>query len=94
MVEENLNTIKPSNTLVVAPPQKAPDSTLTKKISRALAELEEVREAHLPEVIEIGVSTRARLMLFVVVEPAEKIPAVNKKLGRCLLYTSPSPRDS
>jgi hypothetical protein len=77
-----MDTLNTNTTLVVSPPAKPTDPALLRKISALLSELEEVREAHLPEVIEIGAATQSRLMLFVVVDDADNTARVEKALAR------------
>ncbi len=77
-----MDTLNTNTALVVSPPGKPPDAALLRKISALLSELEEVKEAHLPEVIEIGSSTQSRLVLFVVVDSADNFPKVEKALAR------------
>lgn len=77
-----MDTLNTNTSLVVSPPRKPPDPGLIKKISAVLSDLEEVKEAHLPEVIEIGSSTQSHLVLFVVVEDVGKSGRVEKALAR------------
>jgi len=57
-----MDTLNTNTTLVVSAPGKPTDPSLLRKISAVLSDLEEVREAHLPAVIEIGAATQSRLM--------------------------------
>jgi len=77
-----VNITDTSTTLIVSPPRHPADRSTIKKISSVLGELDSVREAHLPDVIEIGASTHARPMLFVVVEPFDKATTVSQKLKK------------
>ncbi len=52
---------------IVVPPAIPNDEGLVKKISGILSEIEEIKEAHLPCLIEFGKSTESRQALFVVV---------------------------
>lgn len=77
-----MDTLKTNTALVVSPPSKPADPALIKKISALLGDLEEVREAHLPDVIEIGMSTKSTPMLFVVVASADHTKKVERALAR------------
>lgn len=71
---------------IVAPPPKPNDVALVKRISNLLADLEDIKEAHLPRVIEFSKSTESRMALFVVVSDSCDRPALynllDKKLNR------------
>ena len=54
-----------TNYIVLAPTTPTP-KTLVKKISQAMADIDDIREAHLPNVIEFGISNTPELTLFAV----------------------------
>jgi hypothetical protein len=59
-----------------------------KSLSKMLSDIEPVREAHLPQVSEIGSNHPPSLVFFVVVDPASEIPdvmaTINARLKRIL----------
>lgn len=63
-----MDTISTSTSYIVVAPEKPTDNSLIKRISQTVADLEEVKEAHLPTVIELGKFDSPQLTLFVVVE--------------------------
>jgi len=63
-----MDTLSTNTSYIVVAPEKPADSGLIKRISRAVADLEDVKEAHLPTVIELGKFDSPQLTLFVVVE--------------------------
>jgi hypothetical protein len=65
-----MDTLSTNTSYIVVAPEKPADKGLTKRISRAVADIESVKEAHLPTVIELGKFDAPRLTLFVVVEKA------------------------
>lgn len=64
-----------TNLLICAPRSPLPKKRL-KKLSQMLSDLEEVREAHLPEVIEVGSPSGPAQVLFVVIDPEHAIATV------------------
>lgn len=54
---------------LVSAPRRPPPKRLRKRLSALLADLEAVREAHLPDVLELGVDSTPRAVLILVVEP-------------------------
>jgi hypothetical protein len=62
-----MDTITTQNNYIVVPPTTPNDKSTTRKISRMLADLEEIKEAHLPSIIEFGESTQAKPALFLLV---------------------------
>lgn len=70
---------------IVVPPATPNDDGLVKKISGILSEIDEIKEAHLPCLIEFGKSTESKQALFVVVTERCDCPALydllNKKLN-------------
>ncbi len=66
--------------VIVAAPRRRLPARRVKKISALLATIDEVREAHLPEVLAIGSAGEPRNVLFVVVEPQEAIGRVRERL--------------
>lgn len=58
---------KSANRMIVGAPRRPVSEALMKKLSRMLADLELVKEAHLPEVVELGSGRSAALTLLVVV---------------------------
>ena len=58
---------KSVNRLLIGAPRRPVDTALMKKLSKMLGDLELVKEAHLPEVVELGVGKSAELTLLVVV---------------------------
>ena len=73
---------------VVGTPRQPLSRRRRRRLSAALADLEAVREAHLPELLDIGAGTEARLVLVVVVEPpamtAEVLETVRARLPAAL----------
>ncbi len=66
-----------STSFIVAAPVKPTDKSLMQKMSGYLSDLDDVREAHLPTVIDFGTTGDPRLTLFVV---------VNAETDRDLVY--------
>ena len=62
-----MDTITTQNNYIVVPPTTPNDKSTTRKISRMLEDLEDIREAHLPAIIEFGESTQAQPALFLLV---------------------------
>ncbi len=62
-----MDTIDSHTNFIVAAPVEPTDKALTQKLSRCVADIEDVREAHLPAVIEFDGQSQARLTLFIVV---------------------------
>ncbi len=58
---------KSANRLIVGAPHRPVSDALMKKLSKLLSDLELVKEAHLPEVVELGAGRSAELTLLVVV---------------------------
>lgn len=58
---------KSANRLLIGAPRRPVDTALMKKLSKMLADLELVKEAHLPEIVELGSGRPAELTLLVVV---------------------------
>ncbi len=76
-----------TNVLIGAPATPV-KKKLRKLLSKMLSDIEPVREAHLPQVTEIGSTRPPSLVFFVVVEPASEIPdvmaTIDKRLKRIL----------
>jgi len=79
-----MDPLSTNTSYIVVAPEKPADKALMKRISRAVADLEDVKEAHLPAVIELGKFDSPRLTLFVVVEKAADTQAVMELLKRRL----------
>ena len=62
-----MDTITAHTNYIVLAPDKPTQKALVKKISQALADIDDIREAHLPNVIEFGLSNTPKLTLFAVV---------------------------
>ena len=62
-----MDTVSSLTNYIVVPPTTPNDSGTTKRISKILSEFEEIREAHLPCIIEFGENTQAKPALFIVV---------------------------
>lgn len=60
------------------------DKGTLKKLSRAMADIEQIREAHLPEVLDIGSGGKARPVLFVLVDEPDQRQPVEKLLKKRL----------
>ena len=65
-----------STKIIISPPVRPVKKKLLKTLSKVLSDIEPVREAHLPLVLEIGSNLPPALVLFVVVDPPSKIPVV------------------
>ena len=80
-----IDTVSNHTNYVVVPPSAPNDESLVKKISAILADIEEIKEAHLPGLIEFGKSTQSVSALFVVVSDQCDRPALfellNKKIN-------------
>lgn len=79
-----MDTISTNTNYIVVAPDKPADKSLIKRISRAVADLEDVKEAHLPAVIELGKFDSPRLTLFVVVEKGANTSVVQETLQKRL----------
>lgn len=65
-----MDTLTAHTNYIVLAPSKPTDKALVKKISQAVADIDVIREAHLPDVIEFGLSNSPVLTLFAVVSAA------------------------
>lgn len=63
-----MDTVTHHTNYIVIAPDKPTDKALVKKISQAMADIEDIQEAHLPAVIAIGSASTPALVLFVVVD--------------------------
>ncbi len=63
-----MDTVSSHTNYIVVPPTTANDDNLVKKISNILADIEDIKEAHLPCLIEFGKSTESKQALFVLVD--------------------------
>ncbi len=79
-----MDTLSTDTSYIVVAPDKPTDKSLIKRISRAVADLENVKEAHLPAIIELGKFDSPRLTLFVVVEKSTDAQSVMDLLKRRL----------
>ena len=79
-----IDTVSNHTNYIVVPPSMPNDESLVKKISSLLAEIEEIKEAHLPCLIEFGKSTDSKTALFVVVEDQCDRPALSSLLDKKL----------
>jgi len=77
-----MDTLTSNTNFIVAAPRRATDKALAQKLSGYLADLDEVREAHLPAVIEFGATTEARLTLIVVVAQVADKDAIQQLLSK------------
>lgn len=80
-----MDTISSYTNYIVVPPSVPNDEGLVKKISQILADIDDIKEAHLPCLIEFGKSTQSKPALFVVVteqcDRAGLHGQLNKKLN-------------
>ena len=74
-MDQKFQTIVSTSILITAP-RKPWRKKRIKQISAMLADIDEVREAHLPQVIEIGSTAPPEITLFIVVEPASAVATV------------------
>ena len=79
-----MDTLSTNTNYIVVAPEKPADKGLIKRISRAVGDLEDVKEAHLPAVIELGKFDSPHLTLFVVVEKSANTQVVQDLLKRRL----------
>lgn len=79
-----MDTLSTNTSYIVVAPEKPTDKGLIKRISRAVADLENVKEAHLPAIIELGKFDSPRLTLFVVVDKASDTQSVTDLLQQRL----------
>lgn len=63
-----MDTITAHTNYIVLAPSEPTEQSLVKKISSAMADMEAIREAHLPDVIEFGLNNSPSLTLFAVVD--------------------------
>lgn len=75
-----MDTISTNTSFIVATPVKPTDKSLMQKISGFLTDLDDVREAHLPSVIELGYGGIPQLTLFVVVTADASRETIHKTL--------------
>ena len=66
--------------LIFGAPLKPTKKGRLKVLSKMLSDLEEVREAHLPQVNELGSNEPPQLIFFVVIDPESAIPGVMEKI--------------
>jgi hypothetical protein len=66
--------------VVIGAPVKPTTKTRLKRLSKLLSDLEEVREAHLPQVIELGSEKPPELVFYIVIDPETAIPGVMEKI--------------
>lgn len=62
-----MDTITAHTNYIVLAPSTPTDPALVKKVSQAMADIESIFEAHLPDVIEFGLTNKPVLTLFAVV---------------------------
>ena len=67
--------------ILIGKPAKPIARRQVKKISDLLHDIDEIREAHLPEVFAVGTMETSAPVLFIVVDPESAIPAVMEKLA-------------
>ena len=79
-----MDTLSTNTNYIVVAPEKPVDKALIKRISRAVGDLEDVKEAHLPAVIELGKFDSPQLTLFVVVDKSADMQTVVDLLSRRL----------
>ena len=66
--------------LIIGAPLNQTKKKRLKLLSKMLSDLEEVREAHLPQVNELGSNEPPELIFFVVIDPESAIPGVMEKI--------------
>ncbi len=66
--------------LIIGAPANPTKKRRLKLLSKMLSDLEEVREAHLPQVNELGSNKPPELIFFVVIDPESAIPGVMEKI--------------
>ncbi|MEM7256142.1 MAG: hypothetical protein AAF404_02015 [Pseudomonadota bacterium] len=88
-----MDTVSSQTNYIVVPPSTPNDEGLVKKISQILADIEDIKEAHLPCLIEFGKSTQLKPALFVVVsdpcDRAQLYAVLDKKLNRGFFNRNP-----
>jgi hypothetical protein len=67
--------------ILVAAPKRAPSKRLRRRISEIICNIEDICEAHLPEVITIGPSSQSNRVLFLVFTRGSRIPAIMDSIG-------------
>lgn len=67
---------KSAGRLLIGAPRRPVSTALMKKLSKMLADLELVKEAHLPEIVELGTGRSSELTLLVVVSTNSAIVPV------------------
>ena len=72
--------IETGTKILVGSPAKPLPKRQFKQISGILAAIDEIREAHLPQVYGIGELDNAKQLLFIVVDPESAIPDVMEQL--------------
>lgn len=73
-------SIARGTTVLVGVPGHGWPRRRVKALSSVLAPLDEVAEAHLPEILELGAGRPASTVLFLVVEPEAAIPRVVERV--------------
>lgn len=79
-----MDTITTQNNYIVVPPATPNDKSTTRKISKFLADIEEIKEAHLPSIIEFGENTHAKPALFLLVSEDCDRPGLQKLIDQKL----------
>lgn len=67
--------------ILIAAPDRVASKRLCRRISEIICDIEDVCEAHLPEVITVGPSGRSKRVLFLVFSHANRIPAIMNSIG-------------
>ncbi len=75
-----MDTITAHTNYIVLAPSQPTDPALVKKVSQAMADIDAIREAHLPDVIEFGLANTATLTLFAVIANDENADVVKEQL--------------
>lgn len=74
--------------LLISAPSKGLSKKLIRRISGIICEIEEIREAHLPDVITIGSNESAAHVLFLVFNQTSRIPTVMDSIASELANVS------
>lgn len=75
---------KSATNILICAPTKPVSKELRRRISEIICDVEEIREAHLPDVITIGSDTDASRVLFLVFDQQRNIPLIMKSIGAAL----------
>lgn len=70
--------------LLFGRPKQHVSSELISRLSALVADIKPVREAYLPEVMELGLDMPASLSFFLVVDPPSRITQVRERIDRSI----------